>query len=420
MIDYLFTSWEGGGNVTPALEAVRKLVAAGHRVRFLSEECHRAEAQAAGASFIPWKRALSRQDRHPDSQICRDWDSDGLLQVVRDVWCQPAPLYAEDVLEELRRQPAQLVVTCEVLFGVMAACESIGQPFVLFCPNISLAPLPGVPPLGPGLAPATTPEEVEFHQQVAAAGQAMFDTGLSALNQLRSQLGLAPLAHLLDQFQVAQAELLATARAFDFPAHPLPQRVRYVGPQISDPHWAQPWVSPWPADDSRPLITVSFSTTYQNHIQVVQTIINALAQLPARVLVTRGASIAPNQLQPASNTMIVESAPHQLVVSQSALVVTHGGHGTVMRALYHGVPLVVIPHGRDQNDNAARVAHHGAGIRLNTQSTQAEIEQACTQILHQSHYRAAAQNLAQAIQQEVRDSILVQELENLASLTPAR
>src|SRR5690242_20704187 len=121
-MSYLFTTWEGGGNVTPMLEAVRKLLARGHRVRVMSEECNRPESEATGASFIAWRRAPNRADRSPESQGCRDWAAaspqEGLLHVIRDLWSGPALAYAQDVVEELRREPAELVVTCEALFGV--------------------------------------------------------------------------------------------------------------------------------------------------------------------------------------------------------------------------------------------------------------------------------------------------------------
>src|SRR4051812_44791468 len=109
-MNFLFTTWEGGGNLSPALEAVRKLVARGHRVRVMSEECNRTESEAAGATFISWRRAPNRKDRSPESQTCRDWahatPQEGLLSVIRDVWCGPALAYAQDVIEEVRREPA--------------------------------------------------------------------------------------------------------------------------------------------------------------------------------------------------------------------------------------------------------------------------------------------------------------------------
>jgi hypothetical protein len=146
------------------------------------------------------------------------------------VWCGPALAYAQDVIEEIQREPADLVVTCEGLFGVMAGCESLNQKFATLCPNISLSPLLGVPPIGPGLAPARTKEERAMHSEIGKSMAAMFDSGLPALNAARGALGLGPLEHLLDQFRSATCELLATSRAFDFPADSLPSKVRYVGP----------------------------------------------------------------------------------------------------------------------------------------------------------------------------------------------
>jgi MGT family glycosyltransferase len=418
---YLFTTWEGGGNVTPMLEVVRKLVNRGHAVRVMSEGCNRPESEAAGATFIAWRRAPSRKDRSPESQTFRDWAAatpqEGLRSVIRDAWCGPALLYAQDVLEELQREPADLVVTCEMLFGVMAGCESVGQKFVILSSNISLAPLPGVPPLGPGLAPARNEEERAQHAEIAEASQAMFDSGLPALNEARASLGLEPLDHLLDQCRPAEVELLGTSRAFDFPSTDLPDHVRYVGPQIGDPHWAREWSSPWPAFDKRPLVAVSFSTTFQNHAGVLQKVIDALALLPARVLITLGGSIKARELKPAENCVLVESAPHSQVMREAAVVVTHGGHGTVMRALLSRAPMLVIPHGRDQNDNAVRVTERGAGLSLMPDASVDAIRAACERLLSDPSFGAAARRLGDLVAAEAETSSVVPELEMAACET---
>jgi MGT family glycosyltransferase len=425
-LNYLFTTWEGGGNVSPALEAVRKLLARGHRVRVMSDECNRPESEAAGARFIAWRRAPNRKDRTPKSQTFRDWAAatpqEGLLGVIRDNWCGPALAYARDVIEELERERADLVVTCEALFGVMAGCESIGQKFVNLCPNISLAPLPGIPPLGPGLPPARNEDESAMHAGIAQACVQMFDSGLPALNAARASLGLEPLEHLLDQFGKAELELLATSRSFDFPCSDLPARVRYVGPQIRDPNWAHPWESPWPAPDQRPLVAVAFSTTFQNHCGVLQKIIDALAPLPARVLVTLGGSIKTGDLKPAPNCVLVESAPHSQVMREAAAVVTHGGHGTVMRALLSRTPMLVIPHGRDQNDNAVRVTERGAGLALMPDAPVEAIRAACERLLDEPCFRRAAVSLGDRVAVETEHSTVVPELEAVAErfAEPAR
>jgi len=256
-----------------------------------------------------------------------------------------------------------------------------------------------------------------MHAQIRAAVQGMFDSGLPAINATRAELGLEPLEHLLDQFKAAEAELLATSRAFDFPADELPARVKYVGPQIGDPQWAKPWTSPWPESDTRPLVTVGFSTTFQNHAAVLQNVIDALAALPVRVLVTLGGSIKPEELRPAANSVLVDSAPHSVVMPEAAFVVTHGGHGTVMRALLSRVPMLVIPHGRDQNDNAVRVTERGAGLSVMPGATVGEIREACSRLLIKPSFKTAAARLGDLAEQEARDSTVVEVLEEAAAET---
>jgi UDP:flavonoid glycosyltransferase YjiC (YdhE family) len=87
-----------------------------------------------------------------------------------------------------------------------------------------------------------------------------------------------------------------------------------------------------------------------------------------------------------TNVVIVHSAPHDIVMKQVSLVVTHGGHGTVARALSHVVPLLVIPMGRDQGDNAARVIAHGAGLTLTTDAAKEAIASAVIQLIAKPHF----------------------------------
>ncbi|HXZ68623.1 MAG TPA: glycosyltransferase, partial [Alphaproteobacteria bacterium] len=132
-LNFLFTTWEGGGNVTPALEVVRKLGARGHRVRFMSDECNRPEAEANGASFVHWTRAPNRQTRDAATEVIRDWAAatpeEAMGGIMRDLVGGKALDYAQDTIDELRREAADLVVTCELTIGVFAACESVGQRF---------------------------------------------------------------------------------------------------------------------------------------------------------------------------------------------------------------------------------------------------------------------------------------------------
>jgi UDP:flavonoid glycosyltransferase YjiC (YdhE family) len=415
---FLLTTWEGGGSVAPALTVARKLVARGHQVRVMSDECNRRDAEAAGARFVAWTRAPNRPERNRESETLKDWmheGPDGLRHVLEVIWAGEALSYARDVIEELEREPTDLVVTSEHLLGVAAGCEAIGQRFCNLLVNVSLFPMAGVPPLGPGLPPARTEADRAMHAEITAFNIALFDHGLPPLNAARAALGLEPLEHTVDQPERAAATLIATARAFDFAPDVPPQGVRYVGPQLGEPFWAEPWACPWPADDARPLVLVAFGTTFQNHVGVVQRVLDAAAGLPVKLVVTRGGSIEDGELVLPDNARAVHSAPHEAVMREAALVVTHGGHGTVTRALSHQRPMLVIPHGRDQNDNAVRVTERGAGLSLPPQAETGEIRAALLRLIEEPGFAAAARRLGEAVAEEARNSPVCETLEALAA-----
>jgi MGT family glycosyltransferase len=414
---FLLCTWEGGGSVAPVLTVAHKLACRGHRVRVMSDACNRPEAEAAGARFVPWTRAPSRPDRYPASDPIRDWEyegPEGLMQVIRKVWAGPALDYAEDVMAELEREPADLVVTSEFLFGVAIGCEAVGQPFVLMPVNVSLFPVAGVPPMGLGLPPARTEAERALEAEATAGLTALLDTGLPAVNAARVRLGLPPLNHTVELANRAQAMLIATARAFDFAPDRLPAAVRYVGPQLGEPSWTQGWSSPFSPGDKRPLVLVSFSTTFQNHAAVLQRTIDALSALAVRAVVTLGGSVPAEALNAAPNVRLVESAPHNAVMREATVVVTHGGHGTVCRALVHGRPMLVLPHGRDQNDNAMRVTERDAGLALPPTASTADIRAALARLLTEPGFYEAARGLGAEVAREAYNSPVAKLLEDLA------
>jgi UDP:flavonoid glycosyltransferase YjiC (YdhE family) len=100
---------------------------------------------------------------------------------------------------------------------------------------------------------------------------------------------------------------------------------------------------------------------------------------------------------------------------EASLVVTHCGHGTVMRALAHGRPMLCLPMGRDQNDNAARVVARGAGLRLAPDAAPGAIRGALASLLADAGFAAAASRLGAEIAVAEPNTALVDELETLAA-----
>lgn len=417
MAEFLLTTFEGGGNVPPVLGMIRRLRARGHSVRVLGDAVLGPEMEAAGARFRPWTTAPNRADRHADSDPIRDWAATepggGLLRGLDTIMIGHAAAYAADTVAELRRAPADALLCSDLLFGPAIAGEAAGIPVVVLGCNISLMPMEGIPPLGPGLAPPTTAEEHEVAAGVAAWFRAALDERLPVLNAARAAHGLVPVARPEDQHARAAMTLLATSPAFDFPATRLPPGLRYVGPLLDAPGWAPDWVSPWAADDARPMVLVALSSTFMDQAGVIQRLLDAVETLPVRTVVTLGPGLAGTALRVPANAQVIDGASHDAMMRSAALVVTHCGHGTVMRALAHGRPMLCLPMGRDQNDNAARVALRGAGIRLTPDADVPALREAITTLLREPHYATAARTLGAAIAAATQPDALVEALEEL-------
>jgi len=399
---FLFTTWEGGGHVQPMMLVARGLAARGHAVLLLSDACNAPEAEAFTLPFRGWGHAPSRPDKSAASDLLRDWEADNPMEAVNRL-CErliagPAALYARDVLDALTDFRADVVVTQELLFGPMMAAERAGVPLALFCANVWPFPtLPGLPPFGAGMAPAAGEQDEMLHQMVSQTTRTIFQMGLPALNAARESLGLAPLADLFDQLAGAKAVLLGASRSFDFAPDPLAAPFAYVGPYVADPVDVEAWTSPWPADDARPLVVVTSSSLYEAQEGLLTGVIAALGTLPVRALVTLGPALDPAGFPAPDNVAVVASAPHGALFEQAALVVTHGGHGSTVRPLMAGLPLLILPGLRDQRDNAARVTARGAGLMLERTATPEAIAQAVTRLLNEPGFREAAGALGQAI-----------------------
>jgi UDP:flavonoid glycosyltransferase YjiC (YdhE family) len=293
------------------------------------------------------------------------------------------------------------------------AAEAARVPCALLSPTISLRPLPGIPPIGSGLGPPRTPAE---RVRVGAANgrfAAVMNKWLPMLNEARASLQLAPCANVLELFDRPARLLIAMSAAFDFPADFLPGNVRYIGPLLDASDWSRPWIFSWPRRFDRPRALVSFSTTNQDQTDALQRTVNAIGRIKMDAVATLGPALEDHSLHAPANVTLLASAPHDAVMKEVSLVVTHGGHGTVSRALLHGLPLLVMPMGRDQNDIAARVEACGAGLTLAPITAEPEIGAAISRLIEDPQFRVAARRLGDISTAEVSKTRLVSELEHV-------
>jgi MGT family glycosyltransferase len=413
---YLFAIIDGGGTVPADTSVIRAMVERGHDVRVLADRVLAPDVEATGAEHIPWERAPQRPNLEPDTEIISDSGTKTPFQAferVRDgALTGPAALFAADVRAELRRRPADVVVANFFVFGAQIAAEAEGVPFAFLVANVLSFPGSGTPPLGPGFKPARGPLGRARDAAINRMMARLFDKGLDQLNAARREHGLEPRASVLENFQYADRLLLMTSRGFEYESFTPPPNVRIVGPRLADPAWAGDW-SPPPGDD--PLVLVGMSSTFMDQAAgALQRVATALGELPVRGLLTTGRAISPGAMDAPANVTVVERAPHSEVLRDASAVVTHGGHGTVIKALAAGLPVVVMPMGRDQLDNAARVEHHGAGLRLKPKASPERIAATVRRVLDEPSFAAGAERMAAAIAADTAEDQAVTELEALA------
>jgi UDP:flavonoid glycosyltransferase YjiC (YdhE family) len=188
---------------------------------------------------------------------------------------------------------------------------------------------------------------------LGAGERAMIDAVIAALAPLRARLGLP------DTPATQPAYLTLAPPLLDTPGAPHARRFRERPLPIEPlPDW-------WHGDDA-PLVYLTLGTVapqFGFFPGLYRAAIDALATLPVRVLVTTGRAHDPADLGPLPARVHAERwVPQAAVMPHTAVMVCHGGFGTVRAGLAAGVPLAVLPLFADQPDNARRVVELGAGL----------------------------------------------------------
>jgi len=245
-------------------------------------------------------------------------------------------------------------------WGAAAVAEQSGLPWALFMPYFLPWQLPGLPPFGPGLAPRADFIGRARDFAVGGAVRWLINRNLSRLNALRGRVGLPGLAHMSDQGRTAPLVLYYTAVPFEYACAARPESVVMLGPGL----WEPPSTPPdWLATVDRPIVLVTCSTEYQADGAIIEAALAGLANEDVFVVATSGA-LDPGSFRPPANARVERFVSHGPILERAACVVCHGGMGITQKALAAGVPVCVVPFGRDQLEVARHVEVSDAGVRL--------------------------------------------------------
>jgi len=356
MARYLVYTSPARGHLYPVVPTLEELKRRGHEVavRTLASEAELLRGLGFEAAAID--PAIERR------QI-DDWRARtpvGALQTGLRGFLDRAHHDGPDLLRAIDEERPDFLLVDINTWGAMAVAENAGLPWATWCPYFLPIPSRDASPFGPGLLPARGPLGRGRDRLLGPLLFAMYNRLLPELNAARGELGAPPLRDIQSAMVQAPLMLYMTAEPFEYPRSDWPESVRMVGPGIWDPPAEPP---PWLDGLEGPLVLVTCSTEFQNDGKLAQAALEALAGESANVVVTT-AGVDPSSFAPPPNDRVERFVPHGSILGKVSCVVCHGGMGITQKALAAGVPVCVVPFGRDQFEVARRVEVAGAGTRL--------------------------------------------------------
>ncbi len=266
----------------------------------------------------------------------------------------------EDTLPLLRTFAPDVVVADILTLAPALAAELEGVPWATLIPHVYPDGLPHFPIYSLGARLPRTALGRALWRHAHPLVQRGLEIGRQELNSTRARLSLPPLPHTHGGIS-RQLALVATFPQLEYP-RPWPPQVHVVGPLMWEPPAADVHLPSSPT--TQPLVIVAPSTAQDPHHQLLHASLLGLADAPLRVLATWNHRLPSRPLPLAPNATVVDWISYSRTMSHADLVVTHAGHGTLVRALSSACPVVACPAVGDMNENAARLDWSGAGLRL--------------------------------------------------------
>jgi UDP:flavonoid glycosyltransferase YjiC (YdhE family) len=380
----LFTFAGGNGHFEPLVPIARAAEVAGHTVACAGQAAMIPAIEAAGFTAFATAGATlsSTSERLP------------LLKL---------DLERED--RDLREGFAGRLAR-ERVTAVLALCAA-WQPDLLVCDEIDFGAMIAAERLGLPYASVLVIASGSFVRREVVGER---------LNELRAEHGLPPdpALTMLSRYLV----LSPCPPSYRDPAFPLPATAYPIRPLMLD---AGPndTVPPWRVHlNGAPTVYFSLGTVFNVESgDLFERVLAGLRDLSINVIATVGREIDPAEFGPQpANIQIARYIPQSVVLPYCAALVSHGGSGSVIGALAHGLPMVLMPMGADQPYNATRCAELGIARVLDAVEARPEtVREAVSSVLADPSYRRAAARLRDEIAALPEPEYAVMLLERLAA-----
>jgi UDP:flavonoid glycosyltransferase YjiC (YdhE family) len=359
------------GHAFPAIALARALRRRGHEVLVETWERWREAVEAEGLGFTAAEEYRTFPPPAPGSAEGAS-AADAALALM--------PLM-DDFLPD--------VVVSDILTAAPAlAAEKAGRPRATLIPHVYPVHEPGMPFFSFGAQPPRTPLGNAMWRAWLPVLTSGLRRGRREMNETRAAVGLTPLARFHGGISPELA-LVATFPQLEYPRR-WPAHVHVTGPM----EFELPYPDVEPPEGDDPLVLVASSTAQDPELRLVRVALEALAEEPVRVVATTN-RLGGSLPDAPPNAVVVDWLSYSQLLPQAALVVCHGGHGTVARALGAGAPALCCPAVGDMAENSARVAWAGAGLMLPWRLTgAASVRWAARRVLADPGFRRRASEIA--------------------------
>lgn len=338
---FLIAAFGDPGHAFPAFSLARALRARGNEVLVESWEQWQGAVEEMGIGFTAAQEYTVFPPPAPDTPAAE------------------ATAGAARALVGLIEEFEPDVVVSDILtLAPTLAAEAAGVPLATLIPHVFPVQEPGMPWFSLGWQPPRTPLGRLAWRLPLPLIESGLRRGRDELNVTRGSLGLEP----LDRFHGGTSQGLALVATFPQLEYPRrwPAAATITGPMFFEMPCAPIAVPEGP----EPLVLLAPSTAHDPTCEMLRAALDGLADEPVRVVATTNKHRPLERLEVPDNAVLVPWLSYAQLMPLADLVVCHGGHGTLVRALDSGTPVLCCPHAGDMAENGARLAWAGAGLSL--------------------------------------------------------
>ncbi|WP_181347323.1 macrolide family glycosyltransferase [Thalassobacillus sp. CUG 92003] len=369
MANILIINFPAEGHVNPSLGVTKAFAERGDNVYYISTEEYKDRIEGVGANVILHENVL----KGAEIDTASPGASNSLLTIMLQT--------SLDILS-ITRELANDISFDFVYYDSFGAGELVRD----------YLQVPGFSSSASFLIPEEFMRNLPIHPD-AGESLELNEHSQSILDTIKKEYGVFPKNMLQFMQNQGEKKIVYTSEYFQPRLNEFGEGYHFIGPSF--PHRKGGNDFPIEQLDNERVLYISMGTILHNVEDFFNTCIDAFSDFPGKVVIATGARANFQKLKHAPDHFIIRRYIPQLDVLQHTNVfITHGGMNSVNEAIYHEVPMVVLPHDKDQPMVAARLSELHAGYAIFSNNvTKDMLQEAVHEVVHNQDYNHGIQKI---------------------------